>query len=109
MVPALAPPAIDDAAVGGGLPRAAFRLPSGVEEGVMLETVAAEVMSEAVRGEERGRCDGGLSRGGVAGSESGVESVDRGGEGEPKGSECISSACEAMIVGGVVLYEAEIG
>ena len=51
-------PAIVDAGIepanDGGFPRAAFRLPSGVEEAVMLDTVAAGI-SEALRGEAAGR------------------------------------------------------
>ena len=79
-----------EAAGGGGLPRAAFRLPSGVDEGVIFETVEAAVMSEVVRGERPG-CEG-LARDG--GDEGASDSGEVGGEEE--GERCCSS--DAMVV-----------
>ena len=84
-----APRAAMEAAGGGGLPRAAFRLPSGVDEGVIFETVEAEVMSEVVRGERPG-CEG-LAR------DEGDEGASSSGEvgGEEEGERCCSS--DAMV------------
>ena len=73
-VPPLAP--ASEPAVGGGFPRAAFSVPRGVEEGVMLDVSTPGFDSlEAVRA--GGRM--GEVGGGEAGSESG-ESGDGGGD-----------------------------
>ena len=86
----------------GGFPRAAFRLPSGVDEGVMLETVDEEVMSEVVRGEERRRLVG-LPNGGDGTSDSGEVGGEGGGEGEgeSRGGDCCSSGVAMAAAGGV--------
>lgn len=89
------PPIVE---VGGGLPLAAFKVPSGVEEGFMLETVDAEPMSEVVRGAGI-RLELGLPRGEDCDSPSGVASGDVGGDGESSG-DCASSHGEAMLRSG---------
>jgi hypothetical protein len=64
----------------GGLPRAALRLPKGVEEAVMLEVVEAEDISEVVRG-------GDVTRGesGAGGLDADGLGISGGEEGELRG------------------------
>ena len=97
VVPPLAPPAIEFAVASGGLPRAAFRWPSGVEEGVIFETVEVALMSEVVLGDVMRWIVFGLPKGGDASSVSGVDSGEVGGEGESSGNGW-SSGGEAMVV-----------
>lgn len=95
-------PAKVDAAAGG-FPRAALSVPNGVDEGVMLETVAAEVMSELVRSGGGGdrladALSNDASRGGDC--ESGVvPSGDSGGvRGDSRGDSGSSSGERAAMV-----------
>ena len=72
---------VEPVRAGGGFPRAAFRVPSGVEELDMWEVVA--VTSDAVRGARPG-CDGLLGVG-DCGSASGVLMGEVGGESAGEG------------------------
>ena len=77
-----------DPAVGGGLPLAAFSVPNGVEEAVMLVVISAELVRPGMRGAAVGE-----PKGGEAGSES---------EGEMGGDsrgDCAGESSVSAIVG----------
>lgn len=90
-------PPIDDV---GGFPRAALRVPSGVDEAVMFDMVDVEVMSEVVRGGELSRGCVGLPSGGECISESGVSAGEAGGDGESRGDAGSSLSCESIVMCG---------